>query len=137
MTFLRSKYDLLKNGGCRINDYTTTFSSDLITLYLTPISYDSSLYSWLDYVKVDTTPVLLLYLSEFRLIQPARWDLSFTLPHNKVSRIILVFSESTFFCYCRKILCTFARIPTHHKSKSRLPYELLKPTHFSANPIQS
>ena len=41
-----------------------------LPLYLLPISYDDSLHRWLVYVRVSITSVVLLYLSEFRLIQP-------------------------------------------------------------------
>ena len=49
----------------------TTFSLRFyLPLYLLPISYDDSPYEWLVHVKVSITSVVLLYLSEFRLIQP-------------------------------------------------------------------
>ena len=108
------------------------------TLYLLPISYDDSLHEWLVHVRVSITSVVLPYLSEFRLIQPLRWDFRVTLTHNKVNRIASIFiSESTFFNYYRRVLSTFSRIPTHHKSWSGLPYGLLKFTHYSVNPIRS
>ena len=41
-----------------------------LPLYLLPISYDDSPHEWLVHVKVSITSVVLLYLSEYRLIQP-------------------------------------------------------------------
>ena len=79
-----------------------------LPLYLLPISYDDSLHRWLVYVRVSITSVVLLYLSEFRLIQPLRWDFSFTLTHNKVIRIASYFilkvpSPTTIVGYCQHL----------------------------------
>ena len=50
---------------------TNNFQAQIyLPLYLLPISYDDSPHEWLVHVKVSITSVVLLYLSEFRLIQP-------------------------------------------------------------------
>ena len=56
--------------GCRIRDYLQLSAQIYSTLYLLPNSYVDSLHKWLVYVRVSITSVVLLYLSEFRLIQP-------------------------------------------------------------------
>ena len=107
-------------------------------LYLLPISYDDSPHRWLVYVKVSITSVVLLYLSEFRLIQPQDGISVLPLPITRSKELLLyLFSKSTFSNYYRRVFSTFSRIPTHHKSWSGLPYGLLKDTHCSVNPIRS
>ena len=85
-------------------------------LYLLPISYDDSPHRWLVYVNVSITSVVLLYLSEFRLIQPQDGISVLPLPITRSKESLLYLSESTFPNYYRKVLSTFSRIPTHHKS---------------------
>ena len=58
-------------------------------LYLLPISYDDSLYRWLVYVKVSITSVVLLYLSEFRLIQPQVGISVLPLPKTRSKELLL------------------------------------------------
>ena len=94
--------------GCRIRDYLQLSAQIYSTLYLLPNSYVDSSHRWLVYVKVSITSVVLLYLSEFRLIQPLRWDFSFTLTHNKVIRIASYFilkvpSSTTIVGYCQHL----------------------------------
>ena len=86
-------------------------------LYLLPISYDDSPHEWLVHVKVSITSVVLLYLSEFRLIQPQDGISVLPLPITRSKELLLyLFSKSTFFNYYRRVFSTFSRIPTHHKS---------------------
>ena len=70
----------------------TTFSLRFIfPLYLLPISYDDSPYEWLVHVKVSITSVVLLYLSEFRLIQPQDGISVLPLPITRSKELLLYF----------------------------------------------
>jgi len=60
-------------------------------LYLLPISYDDSPHRWLVYVKVSITSVVLLYLSEFRLIQPQDGISELPLPITRSKESLLYF----------------------------------------------
>ena len=60
-------------------------------LYLLPISYDDSPHRWLVYVKVSITSVVLLYLSEFRLIQPQDGISVLPLPITRSKELLLYF----------------------------------------------
>ena len=69
--------------GCRIRDYLQLSAQIYSTLYLLPNSYVGSPHEWLVHVNVSITSVVLLYLSEFRLIQPLS-GIWFYPTHNKV-----------------------------------------------------
>ena len=78
----------------------------LLPLYLLPISYDDSLHRWLVYVKVSITSVVLLYLSEFRLIQPQVGISVLPLPKTRSKELLLYFfpkvhSPTTIVGYCQ------------------------------------
>ena len=60
-----------------------------LPLYLLPISYDDSPHRWLVYVKVSITSVVLLYLSEFRLIQPQDGISVLPLPITRSKELLL------------------------------------------------
>ena len=60
-----------------------------LPLYLLPISYDDSPHRWLVYVKVSITSVVLLYLSEFRLIQPQVGISVLPLPKTRSKELLL------------------------------------------------
>ena len=60
-----------------------------LPLYLLPISYDDSPHRWLVYVKVSITSVVLLYLSEFRLIQPQVGISELPLPKTRSKELLL------------------------------------------------
>ncbi len=75
-------------------------------LYLLPISYDDSPHRWLVYVKVSITSVVLLYLSEFRLIQPQDGISELPLPKTRSKELLLyvypkVPSPTTIVGYCQ------------------------------------
>ena len=91
--------------GCRICHLQLS-AQIYLPLYLLPISYDDSLHRWLVYVNVSITSVVLLYLSEFRLIQPQVGISELPLPKTRSKELLLYFfpkvhSPTTIVGYCQ------------------------------------